>query len=103
MSWSHFRELLPLKQPLQREFYAEMCRVEGWSVRTLAGRIDSMLYERTALSRKPQELMKLELQALRAKGELTPTLVLKDPYVLDFMGLSDRYVERDLEDAILRE
>src|ERR1700689_2776685 len=49
LSWSHFRELLPLTQPLQREFYAEMCRIEGWSVRTLRGRIDSMLYERTAL------------------------------------------------------
>jgi predicted nuclease of restriction endonuclease-like (RecB) superfamily len=103
LSWSHFRELLPLKAPLQREFYSEMCRIEGWSVRTLAGRIESMLYERTALSRKPQALMKLELDALRAKGELTPALVLKDPYVLDFVGLSDRYLERDLEDAILRE
>jgi len=103
LSWSHFRELLPLKRPLQREFYAEMCRIEGWSVRTLAARIDSMLYERTALSRKPEALIRQELAALRAKGELTPALVLKDPYVLDFVGLSDRYVERDLEDAILRE
>jgi len=56
LSWSHFRELLPLDKPLQRDFYAEMCRMEGWSVRTLRGRIDSMLYERTALSRKPEEL-----------------------------------------------
>jgi hypothetical protein len=103
LSWSHFRELLPLKAPLQREFYAEMCRIEGWSVRTLAERINSMLYERTALSRKPQALMRLELDALRARGDLTPALVLKDPYVLDFVGLSDRYLERDLEDAILRE
>jgi predicted nuclease of restriction endonuclease-like (RecB) superfamily len=103
LSWSHFRELLPLKAPLQREFYAEMCRIEGWSVRTLAERINSMLYERKALSRKPQALMQLELDALRAQGDLTPALVLKDPYVLDFVGLSDRYLERDLEDAILRE
>jgi predicted nuclease of restriction endonuclease-like (RecB) superfamily len=103
LSWSHFRELLPLKRPLQREFYAEMCRIEGWSVRTLANRIDSILYERTALSRKPEALIRQELAALRAKGELTSALVLKDPYVLDFVGLADRYVERDLEDAILRE
>lgn len=103
LSWSHFRELLPLGKPLQRDFYAEMCRVEGWSVRTLQGRIDSMLYERTALSRKPDELAKLELAALRGKGELGPSLVLKDPYVLDFLGLEDRHLERDLEDAILRE
>lgn len=103
LSWSHFRELLPLKRPLQRDFYAEMCRIEGWSVRTLASRIDSMLYERTALSRKPEALIRQELAALRARGEVTPALVLKDPYVLDFVGLADRYVERDLEDAILRE
>ena len=103
LSWSHFRELLPLRHPLQREFYAEMCRIEGWSVRILASRIDSMLYERTALSRKPEELIRQEIEALRAKGELTPALVLKDPYVLDFIGLTDHYVEKDLEDAILRE
>ena len=103
LSWSHFRELLPLKQPLQREFYAEMTRLEGWSVRTLRGRIDSMLYERTALSRKPDELARLELEALRAEGDLGPALVLKDPYILDFLELKDNYIERDLEDAILRE
>jgi DUF1016 N-terminal domain len=61
LSWSHFRELLPLDQPLQREFYAEMCRMEGWNLRTLSGRIDSMLYERTALSRGPEELPRREL------------------------------------------
>ncbi len=103
MSWSHFQELLPLKQPLQREFYAEMCRIEGWSVRTLRERIDSMLYERTALSKKSDELIRQELDTLRRSGDLAPALVLKDPYVLDFLGLNDRYVERDLEDAILRE
>jgi hypothetical protein len=58
LSWSHFRELLPLTQPLQREFYAEMCRIEGWSVRTLRERIDSMLYERTALSKQPDALIR---------------------------------------------
>jgi predicted nuclease of restriction endonuclease-like (RecB) superfamily len=62
-----------------------------------------MLYERTALSRKPDELAKLELDALRSKGEVGPALILKDPYILDFLGLEDRHLERDLEDAILRE
>lgn len=103
LSWSHFRELLPLKKPLQREFYAEMCRIEGWGVRTLAERIDSMLYERTALSKKPDSLVRVELDVLRKKNRVSPALVLKDPYVLDFLDLSDRYVEKDLEDAILRE
>ena len=66
-------------------------------------RIDSMLYERTALSKKPDELIQQELNALRSTGEVAPELVLKDPYVLDFLGLTDRFLEKDLEDAILRE
>jgi hypothetical protein len=103
LSWSHFRELLPLDKPLQRDFYAEMSRLEGWSVRTLRGRIDSMLYERTALSRKPDELAKQELGRLRSEGQVGPALILKDPYILDFLDLKDHYVERDFEDAILRE
>jgi predicted nuclease of restriction endonuclease-like (RecB) superfamily len=80
-----------------------MCRIEGWSVRTLRERIDSMLYERTALSRQPDALIQEELASLRSRGDVTPALVLKDPYVLDFLGLSDRFLERDLEEAILRE
>lgn len=103
LSWSHFRELLPLARPFQRDFYAEMCRIEGWSVRTLRERIDAMLYERTALSRQPDALIQQELATLRSKGEIAPKLVLKDPYLLDFLGLTDRFIERDLEDAILRE
>jgi len=62
-----------------------------------------MLYERTAISGKPEELIRHELDALRSKGRLTPDLVFKDPYFLDFLGLRDRYLEKDLEDAILRE
>jgi predicted nuclease of restriction endonuclease-like (RecB) superfamily len=103
LSWSHFSALLPLGQPFQREFYAEMARIEGWSVRTLRERIDSMLYERTALSKQPEALIRQELSTLRARGEVTPALLFKDPYVLDFLGLADRFLERDLEDAILRE
>jgi uncharacterized membrane protein len=72
LSWTHIIALLPLKQPLQREFYAEMCRIERWSVRTLRRQIDSMLYERIALSKKPDELIRHELDALRATDRLTP-------------------------------
>lgn len=103
LSWSHFRELLPLEKPLQRDFYAEMCRIERWSVRTLRKKINSMLYERTALSKKPEELIRLELDNLRNEDLLTPDLVFRDPYFLDFLGLKDHYMEKDLEDAILRE
>jgi predicted nuclease of restriction endonuclease-like (RecB) superfamily len=103
LSWTHIIALIPLKQPLQREFYAEMCRIERWSVRTLREKIGSMLYERTAISKKPEETVKAELAQLREEDRLSPALIFKDPYVLDFLDLKDRYLERDLEDAILRE
>jgi hypothetical protein len=51
LSWSHFVGILPIKDDLQRDFYAEMCRIERWSVRTLRKKIDGMLYERTAKTR----------------------------------------------------
>ena len=103
LAWSQFLEIIYHKEPLAREFYAQMCAAERWSVRTLRERVGSLLFERTALSREPHALIETELSALREQGAITPGLVLKDPYVLDFLGLSDRYVERDLEDAILRD
>jgi predicted nuclease of restriction endonuclease-like (RecB) superfamily len=103
LTWTHFIELMPLDKPLERDFYAEMCRVERWSVRTLRQKIDGMLYERTALSRKPEKLAALELKQLREEDKLTPDLVFRDPYILDFLGLKDTYAEKDLEAAILRE
>jgi len=102
LSWSHFILLLPIKDTLAQEFYAQMSTNEHWSVRTLRSRIDSMLFERTALSKKPDELIKLELAQLE-KQQLTPNLLLKDPYILDFLELKDHYLEKDLEDGILRE
>ncbi len=103
LGWSHFKEIIPLKDDLQRNFYAEMCRVERWSVRTLRAKVGSMLFERTAISKKPAELARAELAQLREEDQLTPALVFRDPYLLDFLGLKDRYLEKDLEDAILRE
>jgi predicted nuclease of restriction endonuclease-like (RecB) superfamily len=103
LSWTHFVALLPIKNPLQRDFYAELCRVEGWSVSRLRQKIDSMLFERTALSRKPEKLARKELSALRADGKWMPDMVFRDPYILDFLNLSDSYSERDLETAILRD
>jgi predicted nuclease of restriction endonuclease-like (RecB) superfamily len=103
LGWTHFTILIPIKDALKREFYAEMCRVEHWSTRDLRERIDSMLYERTALSKKTEALIRHELSALRDKGELSPALVFRDPYMLDFLDLADTYSENDLESAILRE
>jgi predicted nuclease of restriction endonuclease-like (RecB) superfamily len=103
LSWSHFVRLLPIKDALKRDFYAEMCRIEKWNVRTLKAKIDSMLFERTALSKKPESLIDAEIALLRKEDQLSPDLVLRDPYLLDFLNLNDRYVEKDLEDAIMRE
>lgn len=103
LSWSHFKQLVYIEDRLKRDFYAEMCRVEGWSTRTMEYKIGSMLYERTALSRKPEELARLELEALREDDRQTPDLVFRDPYVLDFLGLTGSYLEKDFESAILRE
>jgi predicted nuclease of restriction endonuclease-like (RecB) superfamily len=102
LSWSHFKEIMYMDDSLKIEFYAQMSALDKWSVRTLRNRIDSMLYERTALSKKPDELISYEIEKLK-EGVVTPNMVLKDPYVLDFLELNDRYLEKDLEDAILRD
>jgi len=103
LSWTHFIALIPLKQPLQREFYAEMCRLENWSVKTLREKINGMLYERTAISKKPKLLIKQEIKELREEDKLSPDLVFRDPYFLNFLGLKNTYSEKSLEEAILRE
>ena len=101
LSWSHFLALLPLQESLKIEFYAQMSIVQNWGVRTLRERIDSMLYERTALSKQPDELIKYELDNIKQE-EFSKNMILKDPYILDFLDINDRYLEKDLEDAILR-
>jgi predicted nuclease of restriction endonuclease-like (RecB) superfamily len=80
-----------------------MVGAERWSVRTLRERIDSMLYERTALSKKSDETIAQELATLRDSQRMTPALVMRDPYILDFLGLRDTWQESDLEAAIIRE
>jgi predicted nuclease of restriction endonuclease-like (RecB) superfamily len=103
LAWTHFKRLIYVDDPLKRDFYAEMCRIERWSTRTLEKKIGSMLFERTALSRKPAKLMEMELKQLREEDKLTPDMIFRDPYLLDFLGLRDTYAEKDVESAILRE
>ena len=103
LSWSHFVEIITIKDQLKREFYAEMCRIERWSVRTLRSKINGMLFERTAISKKPEETIKNELAELRDEDKLTPDLIFQDTYFLDFLGLGDTFSEKDLENAILRQ
>jgi len=102
LSWSHIHALLPIKEPLAREFYAEMCRIERWDVRTLRKKIGGMLFERTALSKRPKAVVAAGIAKLR-DGHMSPDLVFRDPYLLDLLGLKGAFSERDLETAILRE
>jgi len=100
---NHFVEIIAVDDPLKREFYEEICRVESGIARTLRQKIGGMLLDRTALSKKPVEMTQQELAALRSHDQLSPDLVFRDPYILDFLGLKDTYSEEDLEKAILRE
>lgn len=101
LSWSHFVEVIPLKDGLQREFYLTVAASERWSIRRLRKEIDGMLYERTAISGKPDELIRQELLHLRDDNVLSPDLVFKSPYFLEFTGLKGMYSEKSLEDCLV--
>lgn len=103
LTWTNIRTIMYIEDSLKRDFYIEMCRLGHWSYRTLKERINSMLYERTAISKKPDELIKQELALLNKEDKLTPDMVFRDPYILKNLGLNDVYSEKDLESAILRE
>jgi predicted nuclease of restriction endonuclease-like (RecB) superfamily len=103
LNWSHLRLVMFMDDPLKREFYIEMCKLEKWSFRAFRERIQSMLYERTALSRNPEKTIQNDLELLKNEQKLNPDLVFRDPYFLDFLGLRDRYSEKDLETSIIVE
>ncbi|CAA6805946.1 MAG: FIG074102: hypothetical protein [uncultured Sulfurovum sp.] len=96
LSWSHFIEFIKIKDELQREFYVAMCSTESWNVRTLRERINSMLFERTAISKKPEVSIRKDLELLNKDNKMSTELFLKDPYLFDFLELNDSYSERDL-------
>ncbi|MCQ8116082.1 PDDEXK nuclease domain-containing protein [Methylomonas rosea] len=103
LSWSHLRLLAGVDDALKREFYIEVGRQERWSVRQLQERMGSMLFERTAISKKPEQTIAQELNKLRQEGQVSADMAFRDPYVLDFLGLADSYSEKDLESSILAE
>lgn len=103
LTWSHFVELISIEEQIKREFYAAMCKTENWSVRTLRERKKSMLYERTAISKKPEDTIANEIAELRDDRKMSLDMFYRDPYILDFLGLKDTYSEKDLENAILAE
>ena len=99
--WSHIIEVLSLKDPLQSEFYLTMAASERWSVQRLRKEIDGMLYERTAIATKPEELIKNELLMVRENNIVSPDLVFKNPYFLEFTGLKGLFSEQDLESRLI--
>lgn len=103
LSWSHFVELIKLDNPTQRTFYTNLCIQSRWSVRILRERMDGMLFERTAIAKQPEQVIRQELAQLKTGAETSPALFLKDPYLLDFLDLRDGFTEKDLENAILAE
>ena len=103
LSWSHLRLLMFMNDPLKRAFYIEMCKLENWSFRTFRDRVNSMLYERTAISKKPEQTIQNDLASLRNAQKINADLVFRDPYFLDFLGLKDTYSEKDLETSIVAE
>jgi predicted nuclease of restriction endonuclease-like (RecB) superfamily len=103
LTWTHFIALIPIKDELKRNFYMQMCRIENWSVQTLRAKIDGLLFERTAISKKPNELIENDLKLLAEQNIVSPDLIFKSPLFLDFTGLKDTYSEKSLEDAILKE
>lgn len=103
LTWTHIKMLIYIDEEVKRNFYIEMCKLEHWSTRILKERIDSMLFERTAISKKPEETIRQDIELLKNEQKLTHDMVFRDPYILDFLGLSDKYSEKDLESAILSE
>lgn len=103
LSWTHLRELIAIDDPIKRRFYTEMARVERWSTRILKRKLNGMLYERTALAKRPAAVAEQALEQLSEGDQVTPDLVFRDPYVLDFLGLPADFSESELEAAILRE
>ncbi|MEG1059260.1 MAG: PDDEXK nuclease domain-containing protein [Clostridia bacterium] len=103
LSWSHFVELLQISDEIKRKFYITMSINENWSVRTLRDRIDSALFERTMISKKPEQTIINDLELLANENKMTTDLFFRDPYILDFLNLKDTYSEKDLESAIINE
>lgn len=102
-TWSHFVEFVKIEDELKRNFYVAMCKNENWVVRTLRERINSMLYERTAISKKPEETIRNDIKLLMEEDKMTTDMFIKSPYFLDFLGLKDTYLEKDIENSILAE
>lgn len=96
LSWSHYTRLLSVTDEVARAFYEQEAIRGGWSVRQLDRQISTLFYDRARKSRK--ELV----PSSKPEDRLTPDEEIRDPFVLEFLGLRDEYSESDLEDALIR-
>lgn len=103
LSWSHFLQVISIEDNLKREFYLTMAADQRWSKRELKAKIDGMLYERCAIAKKPEEVIRKELELLRDEREMSADIAFHDPYFLDFLGLENDFSEKELETAIVGE
>ena len=103
LKWTHIVTLLSIEDPLKRDYYAEMCRIERWSTRLLNNKIASMLFERTALAKKPEKIIRSEIEILRETDELKPDWILQDPYLFENLFPHAFDNEKTLEDAIIND
>jgi predicted nuclease of restriction endonuclease-like (RecB) superfamily len=101
LKWSHFVALLNIDNKLKREFYAEMCRIERWSLSRLKEKINSMLFERTAIAKKPESIIEKEITKLRKTDILKPDFIMQDPIILQYLSNQQFDNERSFEDAIV--
>lgn len=101
LSWSHFIELAMIDDAVKRKFYLELCNLDKWSVRQLREKIDKMVFERSLIAKKPENIIKKELSKVKKSQELSSDLVFRDSYVLDFLGLKNEHSEKELEKAII--
>jgi len=99
LSWSHYCLLMRLDESFKREFYEAECIRGNWSVRQLDRQIQSMLYERTSLSGRKSAVI---ARSHEKPIVLKPEDEIKDPYILEFLGLKDEYSESQLEDSLIK-
>lgn len=100
LSWSHYVELISLEGENERNFYEDEALAGGWGIRQLRRQIGSQYYKRTLLSKKKAAMLQ-KGRVAKPEDRMTPEEIIKDPHVLEFLGLKDEYNESDLEEALI--
>jgi predicted nuclease of restriction endonuclease-like (RecB) superfamily len=101
LPWSHYVRLLSVENPTAREFYATEALRGGWTVKQLGRQIGSLFYERTALSRNKAAMLTKHNRP-KSQDRLNAGEEIKDPFMLEFLGLKDEYSESEIEEALIR-